>query len=454
MGAKSALEYPMDMAVVPDLRRFAGLAEVASAFLGAIVAGLLLMAPLDLAWSDDGGPLELDMLVLNMPRAAAAGAIFAVVAAALAVALGRRAAWLMSLGSATILLADHLWNLNSSFTGTLITVNYIDSIFGGLLLGTLGVAVCGRRITSTAFLVGALGAILFGDLTSLPESGGEPTFTEWLSVGTPPVWLLLIAVVALAAGVSVQRPADDAETETADLPIAPILAALVLVMATALSTEWFVRGPGTVPNIVLAAAVTLVAALLAALLLPGRDGRYVLLAVAVTNSGSAIFTVPRPDWSALMQIGGVLLGFYLGRRGFSPWPAFAGTGLLALFAALTADHAHSDAVIPIVGITALGLLMGYAFAGPAPVAPTSMVVALSALVVPCLVIALRGSSFGRIAYSPRWYRDPTGAVSATPGWTALAISLGCAAGLLLLYRLRPAGIQSAKRAFTHSSASS
>lgn len=453
MGAKSALEYPMDMAVVPELRRFGNLAEVLSAFLGAVVAGLLLMAPLDLAWSD-GGPLELDMLVLNMPRAAAAGAIFAVVAAALAVALGRRAAWLISLSSATILLADHVWNLNSSFTGTLITVNYIDSIFGGILLGALAVAACGRRLTSMAFLVGAIGAILFGDLTALPDADGEASFAGWLSVGTPPIWLLLLAVLALAAGMSVQRPSEEPDAETADLPIAPITAALVLVMATALSTDWFVRQPDTVANIALATAVTVVAALLAAFVLPGRDGRYVLLAVAVTNSGSAIFTVPRPDWSAFMQVGGVLLGFYLGRRGFSTWLGFAGTGLLAVFAALSADFAHADAVIPIIGITALGLLMGYCFAGPAPVAPTSMVVALTALVVPCLVIAVRGSSFGRIAYSPRWYRDPTSVVSATPGWTALAVTLGCAAGMALLYRLRPTGIQSAKRALTHSSASS
>ncbi|MFF0613628.1 hypothetical protein ACFYUD_33690 [Nocardia tengchongensis] len=55
---------------------------------------------------------------------------------------------------------------------------------------------------------------------------------------------------------------------------------------------------------------------------------------------------------------------------------------------------------------------------------------------PVLVVALRGSSFGRVAYSPRWYRDPDGAVSAMPGWMALAITLGCAAAIYRLWQIR------------------
>lgn len=452
MGAKLALEYPMDVAELPDIRRYTGAVEAVSAFLGAVVAGLLLMAPLDLAWSHEG-PLELDLLVLNMPRAAAAGALFAVVAAALGVALGKRAAWLISCGSATVLLVDHLWNLNSALTGTLITVNYIDSIFGGMLLGALAVAVFGKPKATTAYLIGALASILLGDLTSLPDAEGARSAIDWLATGTPPLWLVLGAAVLLAVGAAVQAPGD-VEVEATDLPIGPIVAALVLVTATALSTEWFVRHESTVMNIVLAAAVTLIAVFLAALLLPGRDGTLVLMAVAVTNSGSAIIAVPRPDWSAPLPLVAVAVGMYAGRRWYRPWSGFIGTAGLAIFAAFTAPLARTDFVVPLIGITMLGLLLGYCFSGPVPRAAPSLAVALAALIVPCLAIALRGSDFGRVAYSPRWYRDPTGATSMAPGWMALAITIGCALGMLALYRLRPFKSQREKRAFTQPRASS
>ncbi|MFF2552366.1 hypothetical protein ACFVUS_15285 [Nocardia sp. NPDC058058] len=424
---------------MPDIRRFDGVLQPASAFFGAVVAGLLLMAPLDLGWSNDA-PLELDLLVMNMPRAAAAGGMFAVIAAALAVALGRRTAWIVSFGSAAVLAADHLWNMRSALSGTLITVNYIDAIFGGILLGALAVAVFGKPIATGAYLLGAVVSITVGDLTALPAPGAESrTLIEWASSGTPPLWMILATVVLLALGALGERvdPAAD-PAENADLPIGPILAALLLVGATAFSTDWYVRHADTFAQTALAVGVTVLAALGAALLLPGRDGVLVLLAVAVTNSGSSIFTVPRPDWSAPLPIIAVAIGWYAGRRAHLPWAVFAGTGALAVFASTTAGSAHHAILIPLIGITGLGFLMGYCFAGHTPRNAPSMVVALAALVVPCLVIAVRGSGFGRVAYSPRWYRDPSSITSSTPGWVALAVTLGCAAGLALLYRWRSA----------------
>ncbi|MEV6071777.1 hypothetical protein AB0L82_34995 [Nocardia sp. NPDC052001] len=427
------------MTAMPDIRRYTGAIEAASAFLGAVVAGLLLMAPLDLNWANEG-PMEVDLLILNMPRAAAAGAMFAVIAAALAVALGQRTAWLAAFGSAAVLLTDHLWNLNSSLTGTLITVNYVDSIFGGILLGALTVAVFGRPIATTAFLIGALSSILIGDLTSLPESGGpQRTFIEWAASGTPPLWLVLIAVLALAAAVAMRRtePKPD-EADGGELPIAPILSALLLVGTTAVTTEWLVKHAGTPPQVTAIAATILVAAIVGALLLPGRDGVVVLLALAVANSGSAIIAVPRPDWSAPLPLIAVVLGFYAGRRWHSPSAGLLGSAAIGVFAAATAGQARTEAIIPLIGITAVGLLLGYCFAGAvAQRSAASNAVAFAVLLVPCLVVALRGSDFERVAYSPRWYRDPTGSASAAPGWVAVAISLGCLAGLALLYRVRP-----------------
>ncbi len=454
MGAKFALVQPMGVTAMPDIRRYTGVVEATSAFLGAVIAGLLLMAPLDLAWTQQG-PLELDLLILNMPRAAAAGAMFAVIAAALAVALGRRTAWVAAFGSAAILLGDHLWNLNNALTGTLITVNYVDSIFGGILLGALTVAVFGRPVATTAFLIGALASILIGDLTSLPTPGGSPSsLVEWAASGTPPLWLVAIAVVALAAGAGIQRAEPRSEEQDGgDLPIGPILSALFLVGMTAVSTEWLVKHAGTPMQIAVVAAGTVAVAVLGALLLPGRDGAVVLTAVAVANSGSAIIAVPRPDWSAPLPLVAVVAGFYAGRRWGSPLLGLFGSAAIGVFAALSAEFGRTDMIVPLLGITAVGALLGYCFADGANTRSAgSTAVALAVLLVPSLVVALRGSSFERVAYSPRWYRDPSGATSAVPGWVSVAVSLGCVIGLVLLYRMRPLD-HLPKRPFTQLSAS-
>ncbi|MEC3954728.1 hypothetical protein VMT65_16940 [Nocardia sp. CDC153] len=436
MGAKFALAPPAGLAAPPGLRRFARPVEATAALLGAVIAGLLLMAPLDLGRGAEGPVLQMDLMVLNMPRAAAAGAAFAVVSAALVVALGRRSAWIASFGSVVVLLLDHLWTRDAASTGTLTTVNYIDSIFSGILLGALAVAVFGKPLATGAYLIGALSAILIGDQTSLPESGSRSPLIEWASGGTPPMWLVLLAAAALALGVLVQRAEVSVGSENTDLAIGPILSALVLVTATALSTDWFVRHSGTPAQIGVMVAVTIAAAVLAALLLPGREGTLVLLSVAVANAGSAIIAVPRPDWSAPIPVLAVVVGLAAGRRWRSPWAGMAATGALAVFAATTVDLARGHAVIPILGVTLTALIIGYCFGAAVPEHAGSAVVAVAVLIVPCLVVALRGHSFGRVAYSPRWYRDPQATISAVPGWMALVITLGCAVGLYLLWRIR------------------
>ncbi|MBL1074898.1 hypothetical protein JK358_10890 [Nocardia sp. 2] len=462
MGARFALTHPTSEPAWPDIRRYSGRIETIAAFLGAVIAGLLLLAPLDLGRTADGPILQLDLLVVNMPRAAAAGAVFAVVSAGLSVALGRRAAWIAALGSAVVLLVGHLFERAEATAGTLTTVNYIDSIFSGILLGALAVAVAGHRAATTAYLIGALASILIGDLTALPSPGAtNRPFIEWASSGIPPVWVLILGVVALVVATGVQVHERALENENTDLPIGPIVAALLLVTATVASTEWLVRHATTTVNIAAALTVIVVAALLAAFLLPGRDGTLVLLVVAVTNAGSAVIAVPRPDWSAPLPLIAVAAGYALGRRLPNPWAGVAGCAALSVFAAVTAPIGHQSEVVPLIGITALGLLLGYCFAAAAPTAAIGSVVAMTALLVPCLVTALRGSSFGRVAYSQHWYRDPNGYITAGPGWLALATAVGCAASIYLLHRFRgaavdfpgPVGLQRPKRALTQASAS-
>ncbi|GAB4583513.1 hypothetical protein [Nocardia sp. IFM 10818] len=436
MDAKFAPPLPVHAAWSSGFGRYAGAIESAAGFLGAVVAGLLLMAPLDFEWTTAGPPVQLDLLILNMPRAAAAGAVLAMVTAALAVVLGRRAAWIAAFGSAAVLLGDHLWDRDVVTTGTLSTVNYVDSICSGILLGALAVAVSARPAAYTAFLFGMLSSILIGDLTALPPDEGVSSLIEWPSSGTPPLGLLVLAVAALAAGIALQRQEPAPDDAGADLPIGPIVAALMLVISTAVATQWFVRHADNVVNLAAAVTVTLVGALIAVLLLPGRDGVLVLLSVAIANAGSAIIAVPRPDWTAPLPLAGVAAGLYFGRRRPSIPVALTGAAALSLFAACTANQAPVGTAVPVIGITGLSLLLGYGFGAALPKNATGTVLALAVLVVPCVVVALRGNSFGRVAYSPRWYRDPAAAISAAPGWTALLITAACAAGILLLHRIR------------------
>ncbi|QVI19098.1 hypothetical protein KHQ06_21805 [Nocardia tengchongensis] len=436
MGARFALAQQSHGDTAPFVvRRVAVRVEALAALLGAAVACLLMMAPLNLGGSSAGAVWKTDLLVLDLPQAAAAGAAFAMVSAALVVALGQRTAWIVSGGSAIVLLADGVWN-RAVTTENLATASYIDCILSGILLGALAVAVHGKPIATGAYLIGALGAIEVGDQTPLPTSGGGNPIIQWVSVGTLPAWLLVITALLLAVGGALQHDEPATEPENTTLAIGPTLAVLVLVTATTLSTGWLVRHAGTPAQIGVIAAIIIAAAMVAALLLPGRDGTLVLLAVAASNAGSAIIAVPRPDWSLPLPVLAVVAGLATGRRWRSPWIALAATGGLAVFAALTADAAHRHTVIPVLGVTLAALIVGFCFGVAVPRTAGSTVVALAVMIVPGLVVALRGSSFGRVAYSPRWYRDPDGAVSAMPGWMALVITLGCAAAIYRLWQIR------------------
>ncbi|GAB2442024.1 hypothetical protein [Nocardia tengchongensis] len=436
MGARFALAQQSRSDTAPFVvRRVAVRVEALAALLGAAVACLLMMAPLNLGGNSEGAVWKTDLLVLDLPQAAAAGAAFAMVSAALVVALGQRTAWIVSCGSAIVLLADGLSN-RAAPTENLATASYIDCIFSGILLGALAVAVHGKPIATGAYLIGALGAIEVGDQTPLPSSGGGNPIIQWVSVGTLPAWLLVMTALLLAVGGALQHDEPATDDENTTLAIGPTLAVLVLVTATTLSTGWLVRHAGTPAQIGVTVAIVIAAAMAAALLLPGRDGTLVLLAVAVANAGSAIIAVPRPDWSLPLPVLAVVAGLAAGRRWRSPWMALAATGGLAVFAALTADAAHRHTVIPVLGVTLAALIVGFCFGVAVPRTAGSTVVALAVMIVPGLVVALRGSSFGRVAYSPRWYRDPNGAVSAMPGWMALVITLGCAAGIYRLWQIR------------------
>ncbi|WP_306360604.1 hypothetical protein [Nocardia sp. CC227C] len=452
MGVKFALAHPVGAGPISDLRRYEWTVEVSAAFVGAMVGGLLLMAPLDFAWTSSGPSLQVDLLVMNVPRAAAAGAVLAVVTAALAVSLGVRAAWVAALGSATVLLVDHLRDPAAGAAAALTTVNYVDSLFGGMLLGALAVAALRRPASGYAFLTGILSAVLIGDLTALP-AGTASSLAEWAAIDTPPVWLFALAVFALAAGTLLNRLESPlGRTDYGDLPLGPIAAALLLVTSQVVAAEWLARHSDSFADTAMAVAVTMIVAVSAAFLLPARDGVLVLLAVAAANVGSAITAVPRPDWSMPIPLLGVAAGLWAGRRWPLPWAGLSATAPLAVFAALTAGRTATPAtVIPILGITALALLVGYCFGAVTPSAAPSTVLAVAVLVVPCLVLALRGSSFGRVAYSPRWFRDPADIAAPAAGWTALAVVGCCAIGMSAVYALRPAA-QRPKRPSTQASA--
>src|SRR4029077_7174934 len=122
---------------------------------------------------------------------------------------------------------------------------------------------------------------------------------------TPPRWLIAAAFFFLLISTcrNWSRPKQRrAPRMVVELPVAPILAAIVLALVILAVTEWlageFQNAPdvGHAVDIGLAVVATAPPARAAAMLLPGRDGAGVYLAVSLVPAAHALGYAPRPGW--------------------------------------------------------------------------------------------------------------------------------------------------------------
>ncbi|WP_327094200.1 hypothetical protein OIE68_28925 [Nocardia vinacea] len=408
--------------------------DTITAFFGAAVAGVALFLPITFSWSADSSPYRLASLNNSVPRSAAIGVIVAVAIAVLVITFHKPlVAWAAALFGAVGIDVNHFAGRHVSSTDLLTTQNYLDSILAGVLLGALGAAVLRRPGPAAGFVIGAAGFFVYGDLAELLEIADDDPHAV---LETPPRWLVSVAVVLLIVSVLRNRsqPEESKPPRIAvELPVTPILASMVLALVILAITEWLARQYQHAPNVShaieigMAVAATIIAATAAAMLLPGRDGTGVYLAVSLVAATDAIGGDPRPGWSVAALIAVTAVGLLIGIRLPSTFIAILLITGLAVFALVRSpDHRYATAA----GSVALALTAGYCCGTARPRYAPSGVLAISALYLPSIITALPHDT---AEWPPHGGADHQALV----GRTALAIVCGSALGLVVLRRFRP-----------------
>ncbi|WP_146161208.1 hypothetical protein [Nocardia sp. MDA0666] len=421
-------------------------AETSAACITAAVAGLAMMMPISQSWLSPGSALQVDLLIFNMPLALTAGALIAVIAVSVSAAIGNsRLAWCAVFCATATMLVNHTLLVRLE-TRTLSTLNYVDSMLAGVILGCLAAAVWHRRAPAGGYLFGALASILFADLTQAPDFASAVP-GEGILRGAPPVWLILVALgLMLCTAVLFRQERQPEPDDSAVVPLKPVVSAVVIVSATLATSVWMARG-GALVSILVGGAILLLATTVAALLLPERDGMLIVVMVAFASAGSALLTVPRPSWSTVLVVAAAGAGLYAGWRIRLPMPAVAGSVVLAIAAAVSAALVDvPTAAVTVPSCIALAAMAGYALGCAIGPRATSAVVGIVILFVPSAGVALQGRDLGRLEYSHTWFRSAEAAVTAVPGIVAAGIGIGCAAIVLLIGRLRPEDALGRRRA--------
>lgn len=410
--------------------------RIATVFTTAATAGLAAGMPISTGWFA-AAPRQVDLMIRSVPLAMAAGAIVAVVVAATVASVNsRRAGWLAITVAVLGILVNHTglpWLDIDSIT----TWNYIDSLWAGAILGSLAVVVWSEPAMVSAFLFGCVGSRLLGDLTQSAAVSGPANVIERAIGGAPPIWLIVLALTLIAADLLLCEPLTPTPTAPPMYFYSQVVAGVIAVVTISSVANWLAHRGDRIVIIAAGIALVILAALIAALLLPERDGILLLLVIALTTSCSAVVTVPRPEWTdpAVLALAGI--GLFTALRNPVPWRAISAIAALAAAATLVA-MAGGGGGTAIVGVLAIGFVSGYTLGSAIPPRATSAIVAIAVLFVPAISVGLRGRSFGRVSYSPYWYRLPSIPSQPAPGVAALAITIGCALGILLLAR-RPHG---------------
>ncbi|MFE7797121.1 hypothetical protein [Nocardia sp. NPDC057440] len=410
------------------MRRIGNAVDTITAFLGAAVAGVAILLPITFTWTGQSTPYRLTSLINSVPRGAAIGVIVAVAVAVLVTTFTRPVtAWATALGGALGMFVNHFAGRHVSSPDMLTTQNYLDSVCAGVLLGALGAAVLRRPGPAIGFALGGAGAFVSGDLGDLLHITGHDPFQI---LETPPRWLIAAAVCFLVLSTyrNRSRPMDERPPRmTVDLPVTPILAAMVLALVVLMVTEWLNRQYQDAPNVShavdigLAVTATALAALAAAMLLPGRDGVGVYLAVSLVPVFSALGYAPRPGWGLLALLVITAVGLFIGIRLPSTFIAITMIAGLAVFS-MYAGNSDIN-IVDAAGSAGLALTAGYCCGTARPRYAPSGVLAIAALYLPSIITAVE--------------LQPDGATKAsTPGVTALAIAACSAVGLAVLHRFR------------------
>lgn len=411
-----------------------------TAFLATIVAGLSLTLPIDFRWSSGSSPLQMNMLASSQPVAIAAGAIVAVIVSSFAAtALNELVAWCTALFGALVLFVNHLLGQSAGPESSLTTLNFLDALAGGVLLGGLGAAVLHRRISAFGWTVGAISAIVIAEALPAPFRTGMTDHhvrANWVPDDSPPIWVIALALALIAVSAYMNRRQPPANRLSVELPMAPIVTGVILIVSRLAIAAWIAHKSDSVLSIAIGATITVAVAGGAALLLPGREGVFVLLAAALTASGNAVVPADIPAWSVPILILLCAAGVLIGVRWSSLPLALSATAALAL-TAVALTHVHNSAA-DAAAEAAMVLIAGYCLGTSPPRHSASRVLAIVILLVPSLIVSLRARrSFGAcnlIGVGRAVVCEFDERSSAAPGWTALAMVAGFAIFVYVIRR--------------------
>ncbi|MFD6452260.1 hypothetical protein ACFQ9R_15355 [Nocardia sp. NPDC056541] len=408
--------------------------DVVTAFAGAAAAGMSLFLPF--SFGDDSSidsPYRVTSLINSVPRAAALGLIVAVVVAVLARPITRPGLiWLTATGGAAALAINYFIGEAMTSADVLTTQNYIDSLCGGVLFGALCICAWRMRWSAVGFGLGVLVVFVYGEVVAVFTSNAAATADK--AVHTP-FWLIGSAVVLLAVNTARHRhgimlPA--VPRMAADLPIAPIIATTVLSLSLLIATEWLGREfdgrRGNSWQVALAVIVTLVAAFVAAALLPGRDGTGVLIAVSVAAAADSLSDAPRLGWHLVLVLVVGVVAILAGLRWATPWGVLLGVAVICGFA-IVAERLPW-AFVWTAGVVLLTCVTGFAIGSIRVSYLPSAMLALGALYLPSILWSIPTGQ-------RHWPTGSTAVADRVPGQVALAITVGAAAGLAVLYQIRP-----------------
>ncbi|MFF0609017.1 hypothetical protein ACFYUD_10145 [Nocardia tengchongensis] len=425
------------------MRSYKVATETLTALVAALVAGLALALPINFGWTSQTSALELNLLAYSLPRAIAAGVLIAMIVAVFITTLGNpSAAWSTTVGGLVVLVANHVFGHTHDPNASLSTMNFIDSLSGGVILGALGAAVLHHRLPAFAWTLGILISLLLGSVNPVPRVGGginTDVSATWHSTDLPPIWMLLLAFALAVASLLINRKGPVSQRLSIELPLAPILAGVLMVLITLFSAEWLARHGGTVAGIVLAVLTSVGTALIASMLLPGRDGEIVLVAVGMGAVGAATIAAELPAWSIPLLVAVSAFGMWAGSQVAAPMPVLWLAMAVGVSTALTSDSTKAWLIVGSAAV--VSWLLGFGLLATRPRYVPSRVLGTVVLFVPSAVLGMRDfvarGDYAMQSSGNALMCTVSSGNTSTPGWTSVIVAGGCLAAMFLLRRLRP-----------------
>ncbi|WP_027501254.1 hypothetical protein [Rhodococcus sp. UNC363MFTsu5.1] len=402
-------------------RRWIAVLDTVALFLVAATAGWALAAPVAEQTGIAGTEGELRQLMTSRPLAAAVGLVLAVaVAGALARRGSRAAAYLVAGSGLVVLSVGALVNTHAHQLEWLIALSYLAGIGAGIAMGGAA-AVAADRYAAAALVAGAFASFLLADLVANPIPYGQSSdyqgwtayslpATEGTMVTDPPWWLLLPALGCCVAGAALATGSATAPAGASRRP----LYAIAIVIVTGLASnavlaehrsDWSVAAP--------VLALVMVAIVIAAFLLDGRDGVFLLTAAAALAASAPLVVGVGTEWIGIaIMLALLLAGAAVGSRWANPT---LGLVLLAVNAAAGLVWPNDASAVEAIRYLALAPIAGYAFASAVPRRAASIPVGLSVLFVPS-ALTVAGQSNSSVHWDQLSVFDdlPRGMLGSTP----------------------------------------